>query len=68
MTQAYWFAHKELGGVPVQLAPVGDCDLSCCASAANGAGWCVGMVATWPKVPRSLPTMHGSKAKPWRMS
>jgi hypothetical protein len=28
MTRAYWFEHKEQGGVPVQRAAVGDCDLS----------------------------------------
>jgi hypothetical protein len=28
MTRAYWFEHKEQGGVPVLRAAVGDYDLS----------------------------------------
>jgi hypothetical protein len=67
---AQWFTQQEHGGVPIERATVGSCDLSVLHVATNGNGWFSKPAATWRRVPRVLPMMRGAKQlpPPWRSS
>jgi len=51
MTLAQWFMHYEHGGIPIEKAVLGSCDLSQSRmTAANGDGSSAAMAVIWWKV------------------
>ena len=51
MTLAQWFTHYEHGGIPIEKAALGSCDLSQSRmTAANGNGSFAAMAVIWCNV------------------